>query len=259
MVEDLRQRPRVVRPSGGEEAGGGIGDVLARGVTAGFVKVFTTLARVRGGRPLHPQGVVLDATLRLSGRSRGWGVPFLDDAAELRGVARMSRSVGLPTSVPDLLGLALRWRAPGGEESELLLATTGSGALGRFTLRPVMRWSPQFYGSLLPYRAGDRLVMLGAIARGDREIPADFAALEGAIGEGPMVLDLVVADGKGAWERFGELVLSGPARSDESEPRRFNPIRRPILGLVPAGLFQQLRGPTYEAVQQVDRGGSSGK
>lgn len=253
MAEDLRQRPRVVRPSDHE----GVGDVLARGVTAGFVKVFTTMARVRGGRPLHPHGVVLDASLLLSGTGRRWGVPFLDDADELRGVARLSRSVGLPSSVPDLLGMALRWTSGSGE-SELLLATTGSGSLGRFLLRPVMRWSPQFYGSLMPYAAGGRHVMLGAIGRG-REIPADFGELARAMGEGPLVFDLVVADGTGPWERFGEVVLSGPVRSDGSETRRFNPVLRPIPGLVPAGLLQQVRGPTYAAVQEVDRGGPDRK
>jgi hypothetical protein len=160
--------------------------------------------------------------------------------------------------VPDLLGLALRWRPSGGEESELLLATTGSGMPGRFLLRPVARWSPQFYGSLLPYAAGDRHVMLGAVARGP-EIPADFSSLARAVGETPLTFDLVVADGTGPWERFGELVLSGPVRSDGSSPRRFNPIERPIPGLVPAGLFQQLRGPTYAAVQRVDRGASPRK
>ncbi|GAA2164453.1 DUF1990 family protein [Actinomadura napierensis] len=260
---------RVAEMSGGRMAGDvevrteraeitGDGRVNARYPTelaaAASARTFTALARLRGGRPLHPRGVVLDATLRLSGTSHFWGVPLLDDTVEVRGLARLSRSVGMPPPLPDILGLALRWQQPGDgapTTAELLLATTGHGRLSRHLLRPAVRWGPGFYGSLLPYAAGDRHVLVGAVAR--RAVPSGLGALARAIGEGPVPMDLVVATELGPWERFGELVLTGPARRDDQAPVRFNPARHPIPGLRPAGPLQQVRRRTYDAVQRIDR------
>ncbi|MFG2088940.1 DUF1990 family protein [Spirillospora sp. NPDC048824] len=232
--------------------------LVTRALSAVVTRTFALAARLRD-RPLHPEGLVFDATLVLHGTSRYWGVPFLDDRAELRGRVRLSRAVGLPPALPDLLGLALRWRQPQGRDAEpgptaeLLLATTGHSRLGRHLLRPAARWSPSFYGSLLAYRAGDRRVLLGAAARQAGTIPAGLPALAGALDDRPLLMDLVVATEFGPWERFGELRLQGPARSDDREPMRFDPARNSISGLSPAGLFQQVRGPTYATVQQVAR------
>ena len=250
---------------------------LTRAVAAPFAQAFSLMARLRGGRPLHPHGLVADARLDLHGTSRYWGVPLLDATMDVRGEARLSRAAGLPPPLPDVLGLALRWpqpeetgeederdeangtdRADAGETgmrgaAELLLATTGRSLAGRRLLWPRLRWSPAFYGSLLPYRAGDRRVLIGAVAR-RRRVPAGLAALARALDEGPLPFDLVVATEFGPWERFGELVLTGPARGDdEFEPARFDPTRRPIRDLPPSGLLQRVRGPVYAAVQDAGR------
>ncbi|MFG1754250.1 hypothetical protein [Streptosporangium sandarakinum] len=74
--------------------------------------VFGTAARIRRGRPLHPVGLLFDAALHLHGAPSLWGAAFLDEAMELRGIARLSRSAGLPYPSPDVLGLAVRWRHP---------------------------------------------------------------------------------------------------------------------------------------------------
>ncbi|NDU72024.1 DUF1990 family protein, partial [Actinomadura sp. DSM 109109] len=128
---------------------------VSRAVTATFTRGFALAARLRD-RPLHPEGLVFDAALVLRGTSCYWGVPFLDDRTELRGEVRLSRAVGLPPGLPDVLGLALRWRQPqhvgqpptGDAEvpssPELLLATTGRTRLGRHLLRPARHWSPAF-------------------------------------------------------------------------------------------------------------------
>ncbi|GGU92590.1 hypothetical protein GCM10010182_04850 [Actinomadura cremea] len=227
-------------------------------VAAAVARTFALAARVRGGRPLHPEGLVVDAALVLRGTSQDWNVPLLHDRAVLHGEARLSRAAGLPPPFPDVLGLALRWPEPDGD-AELLLATTGRTLLGRHLLRPAARWSPAFYGSLLPYRAGDRRVLLGAVAPRARTVAASLPALARALDERPLPLDLVVATEFGYWERFGELRLTGPARPDDRAPRRFDPVRHPVRGLHPVGLFQQVRGPTYAAVQDVSRrtGGSA--
>ncbi|MET8161221.1 hypothetical protein ABZT47_33100 [Sphaerisporangium sp. NPDC005289] len=226
-------------------------------MAGGAAAVFQAVARLRHGRPLHPDGLVLDAALALHGASRPRGAAFLDEPADLRGVARLSRAAGLPPPLPDILGLALRWRtsaAPDGGTgevtAELLLATTGHTLLGRRLLRPATRWSPGMYGSLLPYAAGGGHVLLGVVARWPGP-PAGLAALRRASEGGPLRFDLVVASPLGPWERFGTLTLTGPARSDAAEPTRFDPVRNPIPGLPPTGLLQWARGPIYGASERV--------
>ncbi len=253
-VEIQTERSDMFRARSGNQS-------ITRAVDAAFARSFALAARLRN-RPLHPRGLVFDALLRLHGTSQHRGVPFLDDHTELRGRARLSRAVGLPPPLPDVLGLALRWPQPQADltgdhsTAELLLAATGQTVPGRHLLRPMTRWSPAFYGSLLTYRVGDRRVLLGAVARRTRIAPADLTTLARAVDERPLLLDLVVATEFGPWEPFGELRLIGPARSDDLEPMRFNPARHPIRELHPEGLLQRARGSSYSAVQRVARHGA---
>jgi hypothetical protein len=68
--------------------------------------VFGALAALRGGKPLHPDGVVYDAVVRRSGCSRRWGARWLDEPGFDHGTVRLSRAIGLPEPAPDVLGLA---------------------------------------------------------------------------------------------------------------------------------------------------------
>ncbi|MFG3441063.1 hypothetical protein ACGF0J_27750 [Nonomuraea sp. NPDC047897] len=212
--------------------------------------VFNVAAHLRRGRPLHPAGLLFDAELRLHGTGRAWGSPFLDERTTLRGTARLSRSAGLPPPLPDILGVALRWEQAG-VHPELLLATTGHTVLGRRLLRPAARWAPGMYGSLFPYEADGRRVLLGALPRADRPLPARFDVLARAVERAPLLLDLLVATPSGPWQLFGQVRLAAPARSDAAAPIRFNPLRHPIPGLRPAGWLQRVRGSAYDAAQRV--------
>ncbi|MEV4062622.1 hypothetical protein [Nonomuraea dietziae] len=225
-------------------------------LSAGLAAAFGVAAWVRRGRPLHPDGLVLNAALSLHGAPQPRGVAFLDEPAELRGVARLSRSLGLPAPLPDVLGLAVRWPQPAAGAtvarltSDLLLATTGHTVAGRRLLRPATRWAPGMYGSLFAFATGSGTVLLGAVARRSWSLPANFDALARAVEQRPLLFDLVVASPSGPWERFGVLRLEGPAQQDLAEPMRFNPIRRPIPGLNPAAWHRRLREPAYVAAQR---------
>jgi hypothetical protein len=244
-VEVYTERSGVPGDAGFRQA------LVTDALVAVLTGAFRLAARLRGDRPLRRTGLVLDATLRLHGTQRPWGAALLDDRIDLWGTARLSRTIGLPHPLPDVLGLALRWRQPGeATPAELLLATTGHTVLGRHLLRLRTRWSPAFYGCLLPYEAGDRRIMLGAVAMRTPGIAAVTSALARAADERPIRMELVMTTGFGSWERFGELILTGPARRDDTEPMRFDPARHPIPGLRPAGLLQEMRRRAYAAAHQ---------
>ncbi|WP_049563192.1 hypothetical protein [Nonomuraea sp. SBT364] len=224
--------------------------MLTSVVRSGLAATFDLAARLRRGRPLHPAGLVLDARLRLHGTGREWGADFLDRRMDLAGIARLSRSVGLPPPVPDILGIALRWEQAAATP-ELLLAGTGHTVLGRRLLRPATAWAPGVYGSLFPYEVGGRRVLLGALPRAGRRLPARFDVLADAVVGGPLLFDLLVAAPSGPWRVFGQVELTGPARTDAERPTRFNPVRHPIPGLRPAGWLSDVRGAAYVGAQRV--------
>ncbi|MDF2705328.1 MAG: hypothetical protein K0R62_980 [Nonomuraea muscovyensis] len=223
---------------------------LTTAAGAALGAVFNVVAHLRRGRPLHPAGLLFDAELRLHGNGRAWGSPFLDERMTLRGTARLSRSAGLPPPLPDILGIALRWEQDG-LRPELLLATTGHTVLGRRLLRPATRWAPGMYGSLFPYEAAGRRVLIGALPQADRPLPARFDALAREVERAPVPIDLLVATPAGPWRLFGQVRLLPPARPDAAAPTRFNPLRHPVPGLRPAGWLQRVRGSVYDAAQRV--------
>ncbi|GAA2212009.1 hypothetical protein GCM10009850_074710 [Nonomuraea monospora] len=216
---------------------------------SGLAAAFGTAARLRRGRPLHASGIVLDAHLRLHGTPQPWGTPFLDQRMDLHGVARLSRSVGVPWPLPDVLGIALRWQQDA-TTAELLLATTGHTTLGRRVLRPATRWTGM-YSSLFPYQRGERRLLLGALLHTPAALPATLEALAAAVEDGPLVLELLAAAPSGPWQLLGQVHLTGPATADADHPTRFDPLRRPIPGLRPASWLNEVRDAAYVAAQQV--------
>src|SRR3954466_549205 len=80
------------------------------------------LARVRGGKPMHPRGVVFDARLTRTGPAHPWGLSWIGGRGGADVLVRISRGAGLPPRFPDLLGLAVRLpaTAPGVDPIDLL-------------------------------------------------------------------------------------------------------------------------------------------
>jgi hypothetical protein len=71
--------------------------------------VLASVAGLRGGKAVHPSGVVHQARLVIDGAGVApQGSTLLDDAATWHALVRFSRSVGLPRPLPDLLGVSLR-------------------------------------------------------------------------------------------------------------------------------------------------------
>lgn len=193
-------------------------------------------ARLRHAKPLHPTGRAYDARVRRAGTGDRYGAPWLDRPGEDRGLARLSRAVGLPGGVPDVLGLALTFDGPDGVRHDLLLASTGLGALGRFVLRPRRDPFASAYTSLLPYASSRGPLLLAAVP---------------ALGHpGPLpAFRLLVARLAGRWREFGSLDLSERAGPDPDPPVRFDPILHPLPGLAYYPALVRLREPAYAAAR----------
>lgn len=196
--------------------------------------VFGGVAALRRGKPLHPKGQVVRATLTRTGAARRRHVPWLDEPGTDEAVVRFSRAVGLPDGWPDVLGLAVRF-AGDGQDHDLLLATTGTSRLGRFVLVPRHDPAAATYTSLLPYSTPGGPVLLAAV-------PA------GTAGDAPRFA-LEVADPEGPWERFGVLTLAQDPATAEDAALDLDPVLHPLPGLPPSRLHAAVRSPAYRAAR----------
>jgi hypothetical protein len=198
------------------------------------------LARARGGKPMHPRGVVFDALLER--RGPGVGIDWLDAVAADDVVVRFSRGAGLPPRWPDLLGFALR--LPGQRPVDLLLSSTGDG---RWTRRvPVLRRdAATTYGSIMAYRSSAGPVWLAAVPQGSG-LPSDR---EGLAAAGPgRVVSLSAAVGRGPWQPFGSVMLRAPA-APLDVPLHFDAVLNAPPGLTADGPMARFRRPAYAAAR----------
>ena len=190
---------------------------IARNAVATGLGAGTAL---RGARVFHPRGSVHQATLTVPG-GVGTGASLLDRPAVHDGLVRLSRAIGLPPSLPDGEGLALRLPGlgTGGAPLDLLINSAWRYVFAPAALAPT--WS-----ALLPHRTGSGAsVLLGA-----RPHAGGFT--------------LLVASPLGAWRPWGELVL-GPEAPQEIA---FDP----TVGaedLRHGELFRRLRQQAYDASQ----------
>jgi len=194
--------------------------------------VFGAVALVRPApKPLHPSGTLHPSTIRrfgLSGADRV-DVAWIDEAGESRAVVRFSRATGLPTSLPDIHGLAIRV-----DDADLLLATTGLGRVSRFLLRPSRRPDTSTYSTLFPYRGPRGAVLVAALPDAQE----------------PERLLLALASPRGDWKVFGDLRVEDPDPSATGDSSiSFDPILRQLDGLAYYEWATRLREGAYRAAR----------
>jgi hypothetical protein len=208
------------------------------------------VARWRHGRPMHPRGAVFDAVLERAGSRPPWGVPWLDDPAQDDVVVRLSRGLGLPARLPDLLGLAIR--LPGhGRPVDLLLTTAGRGPLTRLTPVP-RRNTAAVYSSIMGYRSDAGVLCVAAFPDGG-EVPSDPGPLTDAVLRDGLGFTLVAAArGAGPWRPFARLALTAP-RGPLDADVRFDAVQHPPPGLVPDGPMARFRAPAYVMARTAGR------
>ena len=202
------------------------------------------LGRLRPAeKPLHPCGIALDATVRRAGSPERFGVPWLDEPGIDSALVRFSRGAGLPSALPDLLGLALRVD-PAGHPGDLLFVTAGRGPLSRFITVP--RRSPVIsfttYSTLQPYRTVSGPVMLSATP----------IAGDAGLGE-RLGVRLAAARPTGRWHDFAFVTVAVPPGAEEDRTVSFDPFRHELPGLENYPLARRLREGAYAAARRSRR------
>lgn len=190
----------------------------------------------RGERPLHPRGEWWEATLRRTGTRPLTGARWLDEAGEDVVLVRFSTAVGFPGWCPDIQGVALRVPvdgADGQKHADVLWASTGSGGVGRYVLRPARAGRGSPYTTLLPYRGPQGSVLLRLEDHDDR------------------TYELAHSSASGSWRPFATLTLRGmlPVPT-EADAVRFDPVLAPPPGLEHHDWVRWLRGPAYVAARR---------
>jgi len=192
--------------------------------------------------------VILEGTVRWTSRQDASGIRWIDDPADedvVHVTARFSRSVGLPSALPDVLGLAIRAETPDGW-ADVELASTGARFPWRFTLRPARRPSSANLGSLIPYRGHHGPVLI--IARPlSPVLPSAPDAIARTLSREPWRLRLHHATTHGAWNPFAVLELR--TATDQADRIRFDAGRHLLPGARMYRWIQALRQPSYDAVQ----------
>lgn len=217
--------------------------------------IFGGLARLRSNRAFHPHGIVLRGTFN-GCESRAPGDLF-GDAPGREALVRISRAVGLPDALPDVLGCAIRVPDAYGRErhQDFALASTLKPPGGRHALVPVRNFAGAFYSSLLPYRLGGETKLLGAklsVGSGSRCDRLD--KLRAQIASGATVtVTVLAASPVGSWTPVATVRAGELASPVEASALRFNPWNTGG-GIEPLGFLNGLRDPAYRASQAASPG-----
>lgn len=212
---------------------------------------FGLASAVRRARIFHPDGAAYRATVDVT-EPRG-GSALLGRRGRHRAVVRLSRGVGVPAPLPDILGLAVRIEdAYGdGQHQDLLLVTSSGPPVLRRLLVPASTFASARYSSLLPYRAGAARIIVGA-----RPLPADesvrprtFEELTDDLASARLRFQLDVAPVGGPWEPLGTIEVGQRLTEAESESLTFNPWNTGG-GLEPAGFLNAVRRAAYAGSQR---------
>jgi hypothetical protein len=182
------------------------------------------------------------------------GVPFLQEPAVHSGVVRFSRSLGLPELSPDILGMAIRLEDAHGPDrpQDLLLVTSGDGAVIHHLFAPGRGYFGLPYSSVLAYRGEGSAFLVGARLAPGSPRPegngSEFADLDAAASTGRLRYDIGVAPVNGRLTRVATLTV-GERLPDDLNALHFNPWNTGG-GLHPAGPINAIRDLAYRRSQR---------
>jgi hypothetical protein len=231
--------------------------ILGEAAGLSICALLAALAVVRRGKAFHPDGVVYDARLAVTGDPKApQAAGLLSRQGEHAAIARFSRAVGMPRPIPDLLGLSLRAPAAygSGRHQDFLLVTSADYPLLHHIFLPARDAQQRPYTSALPYRAEDDLFLVGAVPRRDSPRPDgrdEFERLQAAASTGRLAFDVAVASIGGRFRPVGTLHI-GRRLPHDLDALRFNPWNTGG-GMEPAGWLNGARDRAYKLSQRAWR------
>jgi hypothetical protein len=203
-------------------------------------------AALRRRKLFHPNGILAEGRLeRLA--APGVGLPVVTGDV----VARVSKGVGLPGSLPDIGGLAWRMTTGAGDAFswDLLLASTARGPLGRVLLRPITSWSNAVFSTVMPLSYENQAWWLRArIVTPIDEGGLALDVIARHIGEGGLELEVEQAAGTGEFQPLARLRLRQVAAPGDLS---FDPVlhEAPGVRLMP-GWLTSFRRAAYRRSRQ---------
>jgi hypothetical protein len=223
--------------------------ILASLAGSALAQFFVALTRVRHPRPIHPHGVALVGEMRWLSASAS-GISWIDEppAGPVPVRARLSRSIGVPAPLPDVIGLALRVDGSAGPV-DLTFASTGRARFSRFALLPHRSPSAAWSSTILPYRGSRGPVLLAVQPLGPKDLPSDPEGIAETLRTTPWRLRVHAARPAGRWHPFAELMLRAEEGSLDTD-RRVDVGRHTPPGATVAPWIAALRDPSYRSVQR---------
>jgi len=210
-------------------------------------------AFVRRAKPVHPHGDTYRARLVVTGAACAPPASsLLSTPGEHDAIVRFSRSLGAPRPLPDLLGMSIRVIDAYGRDrhQDLLLVTSGSRPWLHHVFLPASDVQQRPYSSALPYRAGERRFIVGALPDADSPRPPgrdEMHRLARASSTGRLTFGLAVAALGDPFERVATIHVREPL-PDVFEALRFSPFRTGG-GLRPSGVVNRMRRTAYPLAQ----------
>jgi len=243
-------------PDLGQRARHGLGRparlvVDAAGFTVGGF--LGAVAALRGGKAVHPHGAAYRGRLVIDGAPHAPAASeLLHTRSERPALVRFSRSLGLPRPLPDLLGMSIRVLDAYGarRHQDFLLVTSVDLPVLHHAFLPAGDVQDRPYSSSLPYRAGDELLIVGALPdpsspRPDGEDELDRLAR--AVATGRLRFGLAVASLEGRFRQVGTLHVDVPLPVSV-DALLFNPFNTGG-GLELTGVLNRLRDYAYPLSQ----------
>lgn len=190
---------------------------------------FRAAGALRHARAFHPTGRTVTGVLHVARPALGAVAP---DASV---TVRLSKGVGLPGGVPDVLGVAIRMTVDGGAPWDLLLASSTRRSARLPVPVPAATWSRTTFSSLTPFSCNGALWWVAAQTVTDAHT-AD-------IPEGPVQVVLSQARGASPFRPFARVTTDLAAVADvDMDPVRNLP---PGVAMAPR-LLTRVRAAAYD-------------
>jgi hypothetical protein len=207
---------------------------------------FGWASALRQRRIFHPDGVLAEGSIERVAPA-DTGLPLASGSV----IARVSKAIGIPGALPDVIGLALRITAGDDANSDwdILLASAGSGVLTRaIGLRPVTSWTGATLTSLVPLRYRDVNWWLRArICTTIDGVGVSLASIRDQLDRGEIEVELDQARGAAYFCPLARATLTNVLTPQPGDDVSFDPVRCTPQGvqLYPRW-FADLRARAYD-------------